>query len=167
MYVNPKLIYNFSMFWVNHMELLSCRSKIAGHRQSHLIQSQNNYSRTLSIKQGCPEQTGTSYHLWLMPVLTASLHYLKYKAPPPTPSPSVIRLRYKEDSKRGALLLFFVHQPLSAPGICSLAPWKKKWVFIPCQPFADIYSPSQFQTAKWIFQKNHSWSVRVQVTILK
>ena len=61
-----------------------------------MIQSQNNYSRTLGIKQGCSEQTGASGHPWLRTTLTASPRYLQYKAPPPAPSPSVIRLRYKD-----------------------------------------------------------------------
>lgn len=50
---------------------------------------------------------------------------------------------------------------------CSLAPWRKKWALSPSRASADTDFPAQFQRAKWIFQKDHSWLVRAQVTILK
>lgn len=60
----------------------------------------------------------------------------------------------KETWKRAPLLLC-THQPPGIPGVCSLAPWrKKKWVFIPAQASADVYFPRSVPNSQMNFSES-------------
>lgn len=90
---------NFSMFGLNHQKLLSGRSQIVRYWQPHLMQFQNNYSRTWPLR-GSPgtvlSTSGCGSTPWHIRTSTASTPTcLPYEAPSCSPAP-VTRLRYKE-----------------------------------------------------------------------